>query len=160
MLTIRTAETNDIPAIAKLLQKYEQDKNGGLFGNFPVKKTTVMVEEALTVVIACHDSRVIGVVFASPPQEDLPPILQAMLAVHPITANNYLYGPICIDEEFRGQGVIKLMYQKLQQLLPEFRPLLFIEEDNLESIRAHHKLGLTEKAKFTFNGQHFLIFSN
>ncbi|UYZ85383.1 GNAT family N-acetyltransferase [Entomomonas sp. E2T0] len=160
MLTIKTAEATDIPNIAKLLQKYEQDNNGGLFGNFPLKKVTAMVEEALTVIIACHDSKVIGVVFASLPQKDLPPILQAMLAVHPITANNYLYGPICIDEEFRGQGITQLMYQKLQQLLPNFRPLLFIAEDNLDSIRAHHKLGLTEKAKFTFNGQHFLIFSD
>ena len=160
MFTITTAETNDIPAIAKLLQKYEQNKNGGLFSNFSLKKTIAMVNEALTVVIACHDSKVIGVVFAAPPQEDLPPIIQAMLAVHPITADNYLYGPVCIDEEFRNQGVIELMYQKLQQLLPEFHPLLFIGEDNIESIHAHQKLGLTEKAKFIFNGQQFLIFSD
>lgn len=160
MITIQKATTEDAPAIAKLLQKYEQNNNGGLFGNFSLKKTTAMVEEALAVVIAYDDSKLVGVVFAAPPQEDLPPIIQAMLAVHPITADNYLYGPVCVDEEARGQNVTGLMYRKLQQLLPGFHPLLFIGEDNIPSIKVHHRLGMSEKAQFTFDGQQFLIFSD
>ena len=71
----------------------------------------------------------------------------------------FIYGPVCIDQARRGQGVLEpLLETLLNALPPQFDLLLtLISKDNLRSIHAHQKLEIEELAQFEFQGQLFLI---
>jgi predicted GNAT superfamily acetyltransferase len=64
----------------------------------------------------------------------------------------YVYGPVCVAESERGQGLAQAMFAALRARLPGREGILFIRRDNPASLRAHAKMGMTEVAEFVHDG--------
>jgi hypothetical protein len=87
------------------------------------------------------------------------PVVHAMLEVYRGASDAYIYGPICVDEIERGQGVANNMFASLLAQLPGREGVLFIRCDNAASLRAHARMGMREVAKFDHNGTLFVVLS-
>jgi GNAT superfamily N-acetyltransferase len=76
-----------------------------------------------------------------------------------IASDAYVYGPICVEETERGQGVAATMFAALRARLPGREGVLFIRRDNEASLRAHTKLGMSEAAEFKHKDRDFAVLS-
>ena len=73
---------------------------------------------------------------------------------------SFIYGPVCIEKEVRGQGILEgLFTELLRQLTGHFDVgVLFISQDNPRSLHAHiHKLGMEMVRDFQFRGKLFSL---
>ena len=106
---------NDLPQIAQLLNANSASKNGGLLGDFSIEKVEAMVKTSLSVIVARKNDAVIGVVFSFPiTGVGLPPLVTYINQKYPkLVKDNWLYGPICIDENFRGGTILKSLFDKI-----------------------------------------------
>jgi predicted GNAT family acetyltransferase len=86
--------------------------------------------------------------------------MQAMLAAYPGTPDGYMYGPICVAEIERGQGLAAAMFAALRARLPARESITFIRSDNAVSLRVHAKLGMRRVAEFTHDGATFTILTH
>ena len=80
------------------------------------------------------------------------PVVQAMLRAYTPTPGTWLYGPICVAQSVRGQGVAGALFDVLRARFPGRESITFIRRDNPVSRRAHAKMGMTEVAAFTHDG--------
>jgi hypothetical protein len=97
------------------------------------------------------------------------PILAHIISLFPETPfrnqlldqyRSFIYGPVCVEKQLRGQGVLEGLYAELlHQLTGKFDVgVLFISQDNPRSLHAHiHKLGMENVRDFEFNGNHFSL---
>jgi len=76
----------------------------------------------------------------------------------------FVYGPVCIDEQYRGQkildGLFKIMLKTLQG--HHDAGIAFVSAQNLRSFNAHKiKLGMRIADEFEFNGRKYwtLVFA-
>jgi L-amino acid N-acyltransferase YncA len=83
-----------------------------------------------------------------------------MLRVWPGTADAYIYGPICIDEAARGQGVLDSLFAYVAARLPGREAILFIKANNTRSLQAHARLGMRQVANFELGGEVFIVLSD
>ena len=148
-ITTRKMVLADCEHVAPLLQKNSQSNHGGLFGEYPLKKVEGMFRTSLTTVIAEEGDRVAGVVFSfSVDSDSLPPVAKKIVELYPdLTRDDWFYGPVCIDENFRGQGLLAQLCDKICALNTG-RPIAFINSDNIASLKAHEKVGFTEAGRF------------
>ena len=75
------------------------------------------------------------------------------------TENSFQYGPICIDVNHRGKGLINEIFEEMRLSLKEKYPisLTFINAVNIPSTKAYtEKLGWEIIDKFEFNGGKYL----
>jgi len=75
------------------------------------------------------------------------------------TENSFQYGPICIDVDYRGKGLINQIFEEMRTHLREKYPIniTFINAVNIPSTKAHtEKLGWEIIDKFEFNGGKYL----
>lgn len=151
---------NDLPQIAQLLNANSASKNGGLLGNFSIEKVEAMVKTSLSVIVARKNDAVIGVVFSFPiTGVGLPPLVTYINQKYPkLVKDNWLYGPICIDEYFRGGTILKSLFDKICHQ-NNGKPIAFINDDNIRSIRAHAKLGMVRIADFNFQDIPYILVS-
>ena len=82
-----------------------------------------------------------------------------MLKAWPGNADAYVYGPVCIDQAARGQGVLEALYAHVVARLPEREAILFINASNTRSLQAHGRLGMVQVANFTLGGEVFIVLS-
>jgi hypothetical protein len=82
-----------------------------------------------------------------------------MLRAWPGTADAYVYGPVCIDEAARGQGVLEKLFAYVAERLPGREPILFIKANNIRSLQAHARLGLRQVANFELGDETFIVLS-
>nr|MBP6743968.1 GNAT family N-acetyltransferase [bacterium] len=78
----------------------------------------------------------------------------------PLSEQNLLIaGPICVDSDYRGQGVVRELYRTLFALVPKLYEIVvvFVSLDNPRSISAHAKLGMNEVSTFCFNEREYVI---
>lgn len=76
------------------------------------------------------------------------------------TANSFQYGPICIQKEYRGKGLIKPLFELMRTHLMHKYPLAltFINKTNIPSMKAHtKKLNWTIIGDFQFSNNDYLI---
>lgn len=76
------------------------------------------------------------------------------------TTNSFQYGPICIDKEYRGKGLITPLFEFMRIHLVKRYPLslTFINKTNIPSTKAHtEKLNWTIIADFHFNNNNYFI---
>jgi hypothetical protein len=74
------------------------------------------------------------------------------------TENSYQYGPVCIDMDYRGQGVLQDLFAHSTRQMSRRYPILitFINHINTRSFAAHtKKVGLDVIKDFTFNGNNY-----
>ena len=78
----------------------------------------------------------------------------------PITTNNsFQYGPICIQKDYRGQGIINEIFETMRLVFVDKYPLsiTFINNINVISKRAHtNKLGWEVIDTFEFNNNTYI----
>lgn len=74
------------------------------------------------------------------------------------TKNSFQYGPVCIDEAFRGQGILEQLFKAIEVVYaPHFAlAITFINKQNERSMRAHaRQTPLSIVGDFDFNGNQF-----
>ena len=74
------------------------------------------------------------------------------------TKNTFQYGPICIDIQYRGIGVMDLIMEEMRiEFLKRFPiSLTFINQINEVSTRAHKKIGWEIVDRFDFNDNKYI----
>lgn len=74
------------------------------------------------------------------------------------TENSFQYGPICIALDFRGQQVMRELFEEMRLLwVQKFSvSITFVNKANKISVRAHEKIGWELIDEFEFNGNSYL----
>jgi len=156
---ISLAGAEDIDAVAALLQANAPSNGGALTGEFPRDKVEKMLLNGMPVVVARKEGRAVGVLFSSA-KDNPAPSVRAMLAAWPGQADAYVYGPACIADTERGQGLLGKLYAVLQEHCAGREAVLFIQQTNTASIRAHERLGMHAVAEYVFEGENYFVFSD
>ncbi len=143
--------------------------DGFLSAEFTLSQISAMAQD-LGIVVARSGGRVVGYVCAS--RVDLtprPPILDAMMGslanvvLHGkrlLEEAMFIYGPVCIDEAFRGQDVLKRMFDRLRSLVAGRFDVgvAFVAADNPRSFAAHtRRLGMEKVGTFDFGGSAYHV---
>lgn len=175
MISTRLAVLKDIPGILSLQEKYlfrnlseEERKEGFVTTPF----TTAQIEEIIKqdgLFIALNNDIIIAYVFAgSWKYFEQWEIFNFMVSRFPqlsfrgqniTTDNSFQYGPICIDKNYRGQGVINQIFETMRLVFKEKYPIsiTFINKINTISEKAHtKKLGWEIIDEFQFNNNTYI----
>lgn len=76
------------------------------------------------------------------------------------TKNTFQYGPVCIDMEYRGRGILNLIFEEMRiELLKKYPiSITFINKVNTISTIAHtRKLGWEIIDEFELNGNNYIV---
>ncbi len=77
-----------------------------------------------------------------------------------ISYSSYCYGPVCISRQYRGQGLLRGLYEAQTHDLAERYEIgvAFVARNNPHSLQAHVAgLGMTEVGEFAVNRQTYVI---
>src|SRR5438046_3178622 len=117
-VSIRRATVADVPGILDLQARNLPDRGGVLSVGFPQAWFEAAIA-AMPVIVAERDGKVLGYLVSAPFAALAEvPIVQAMLRAYPAAPGGYLYGPICVAEAERGQGIAPAMFAELRAQLP------------------------------------------
>lgn len=169
-MIIRLAETKDIPFILTLQKKYlfdnlsDHDKNDG-FVTTPF--TINQIQEVIAykrLFVALDGEKLAAYIFTGSwkffSQWAIFPYMTSRFPIinfngQAVTEEkSFQYGPICIDMEYRNQGLIYLLFEYMrQELMKEFSlGITFINKQNKRSYAAHvNKLNWTVIDEFNYN---------
>jgi predicted GNAT family acetyltransferase len=112
----------------------------------------------MPIIVARSGERVVGYLVSTQQSARAQnPIIQAMLAAYRPSADAYIYGPICVEQEQRKRGVAALMFRHLRTRLPSREGLTFIRGDNIAARAVAAKLGMREAGKFEHRGREYLV---
>ena len=153
------ATTNDIPAIIAMQEPNLHEHGGGL----SVRQTADWFKRTMSempIVVARRDSVVVGYALAtSIAAKSHVGIVQTMLHAFPAPSNCYLYGPVCVAESERGNGLAGMMYQEMRKRLPGRTAMSFVRSDNMPSLKANRKMGKMELGEFVHDGETYIVFA-
>ena len=156
---ILRASLSDLEGIVALQAANQPERGGTLSACLTPARIAEMMSE-MPLIVARRDGRVAGYLMTSTREMNADvPVIKAMLAAYPGTADAYVYGPICVEAEARGKGLAQAMFSELRRLVPTREGILFIRRDNPASLRAHEKMGMREVAGFVFGGSEFVVLS-
>jgi L-amino acid N-acyltransferase YncA len=153
------ATSNDISAIVAMQEPNLHENGGGL----SVRQTAdwfrrTMLE--MPIVVARRDGVVVGYALAtSIAAKSHVGIVQTMLRAFPAPPTCYLYGPVCVAESERGNGVAGMMYQEMRTRLPGWTAMSFVRSDNMPSLKANRKMGKKELGEFIHDGASYIVFA-
>lgn len=156
-LTLRTAKSEDIPAITRLLVANSAAEGGALYGQYTESGVEGWVMRPSPTFIALKGTHLAGVLFTATIAESKEPPVLAMLAARPAAEDAWIYGPVCVSAEMRGKQVLDALVNYAKQRMAGREGLLFINATNAPSLRAHQRLGMPEVAVFTFEHQKFVV---
>ncbi len=153
------ATSDDIPAIVAMQETNLHENGGGL----SVRQTADWFRRTMSempIIVARRGGVVVGYALAtSIAAKSHVGIVQNMLRAFPAPSNCYLYGPVCVAERERGNGLAGLMYQEMRKRLPGRAAMSFVRSDNIPSLRANRKMGKTELGEFTHDGESYFVFA-
>jgi L-amino acid N-acyltransferase YncA len=153
------AASDDIPAIVAMQEVNLHENGGGL----SVRQTADWFRRTMSempIVIARRDGVVVGYALAtSIAAKAHVGIVQTMLRAFPVPPNCYLYGPVCVTETERGNGLAGMMYQEMRKRLPGRTAMSFVRSDNMPSLRANRKMGKMELGEFIHDGESYIVFA-
>jgi L-amino acid N-acyltransferase YncA len=157
---IAAATRDDMAGIVALQERNLQENGGRL----SVRFSAGWFEDALSdlpIIVARKSGCVVGyLVSSSKAAQAHVPIIQATLRTYPGAADAYVYGPICIAESERGQGLPAALMSALRTRLPGREGITFIRRDNEQSLRAHAKIGMREVGEFVHANAAIVVISN
>lgn len=171
----RNATIADIPQIEELQKRYhvsfmteEEKKNGFVTTLFTREQLTELIETEDGISLGCDGEKIVAYAMAgSWDFWSKWPLFQYMIADLPnteylgrklTTENSYQYGPVCIEMDYRGQGVLQdLFAHSTRQMSRRYLILItFINHVNPRSFDAHtKKVGLDVIKSFSFNGNNY-----
>jgi L-amino acid N-acyltransferase YncA len=153
------ATSDDIPAIVEMQEQNLHENGGGL----SVGQTADWFRRTMSempIVVARRDSVVVGYALAtSIAAKSHVGIVQTMLRAFPAPPNCYLYGPVCVAESERGNGLAGMLYQEMRARLPGRRAMSFVRSDNTPSLRANRKMGKEELGTFIHDDEFYIVFA-
>ena len=138
-------------------------QNGFLSAKFTMEEIADMAHD-LGIIVARSSDRIVGFVCASRREwYGQPPMAKRMWTVfahtvfhgRPLNEQDvFIYGPVCIDVHYRGQGLLQALYGVLnRELCARYEAgMCFVAEENQRSLRAHtNGLGMTDVGHFIHN---------
>jgi predicted N-acetyltransferase YhbS len=153
---ISLATPDDIPGILALQEPNLPENGGTLSVRQPTEFFRLAIGEK-SLMVCRRDGTVVGYVLGtSLTTKAHIPIIQAMLRAFPALPNCYLYGPVCVAQSERGNGVAGALFQALQAHMNDRPAMTFIRADNAASRQAHRKMGMRELGGFHNEGIDFI----
>lgn len=153
------ATTDDISAIVAMQEPNLHENGGGL----SVRQTSDWFKRTMSempIVVARREGIVVGYALAtSIAAKAHIGIVQTMLRAFPAPLNCYLYGPVCVAENERGNGLAGMMYQEMRRRLPGRTAMSFVRSDNTPSLKANRKMGKMELGEFVRNCETYIVFA-
>jgi hypothetical protein len=134
------------------IDEEQQAQQGFVFAEHTIPLLKMMASH-LPQVIALSNDKVVGYNLAMPvSMKNEMPRLARMFAEfeqskykgRPLSAYNFIVGgQVCVDKDFRGQGLLRRLYQETRNRLPSGYQLCVTEvaERNNISLLAHQKMG-------------------
>jgi GNAT superfamily N-acetyltransferase len=159
MIETRPATIEDAERISALLTANASDRGGALYGDWSIGVATKWITDGSLIIVAMDGPRLVGTLFTSEKTQASAPPVVAMLKAWPGSADAYVYGPVCIDQAARGQGVLEALYAHAVARLPGREAILFINASNTRSLQAHGRLGMVQVANFSLGGEVFIVLS-
>ena len=170
-LLVRRALDKDIDAVCELLKENfvgnlgdAEKKDGFLSINFEADQLKEMAADGV-MIVALFDSRVVAFLTTQTCEYNLNlPIAKTLVEKLSNTVESHktlVCGPVCIDSDFRGQGLLEQLYEVLAREAEGTYDtgITFVSDSNPRSIAAHkHKLGMTPVGKFEEEGKLFQMF--
>ena len=104
-------------------------------------------------IVAKHGERVVGytLVMLRSFQNDIPVLVPMFKEIDAIvhegqllgTCKYFIMGQVCIDKDYRGQGIFTGLYREMQRRMNPYFDYIITEVDksNTRSMRAHEKVG-------------------
>ena len=123
MIEIRQAKIEDAVRVSSLLMTNSSERGGALYGDWSIGVVTKWITGEALIAFAIDGSKLLGVLFTSEKaQASAEPVVK-MLRAWPGTADAYVYGPVCIEEAARGQGVLESLFEYVAAIdYPAGRP--------------------------------------
>lgn len=171
----KIAKIEDIEKVLELHSKYQIDsikqedkKDGFITTAFTKEQMVDLITLEQGLFIAVENEKVVAYVMSASwnfwsrwPMfafmvEDLPNLeyLGQKLSVK----NSYQYGPVCVDKEYRGSGVLEKIFEFARENMVKRFPILvtFINKINQRSFEAHtKKLKLEVIKEFSYNNNNY-----
>lgn len=157
-VVIDQANQADVAGIVALAQANDPEHGGMLLGHLEPQAVSKTISQ-MPSIVARKDNQVVGFLLTWTKAVVQIPIITTMLQVYPGNKDAYLYGPICVEETIRSQGIAAAMFAKLKNLLPQRQGILFIKAHNEPSLLAHRKMGMCQMAEFTYEDTKFFVFA-
>lgn len=171
----KIAQIKDIEKVLELHSKYQIDsikqedkKDGFITTAFTKEQMVDLITLEQGLFIAIENEKIVAYVMSASwnfwsrwpmfafMMEDLPNLeyLGQKLSVQ----NSYQYGPVCVDIEYRGSGVLEKIFDFARENMAKRFPILvtFINKINSRSYEAHtKKLKLEVIKEFTYNNNNY-----
>lgn len=175
-MEFRRAAREDIPAILDVQAANfignlgdAERQDGFLSVMFTAKQLEEMAGH-VGIIVAVGGSRLAGYLCASSCEFNrLFPLLAAMMQRfdgidyrgRPLASSHvFIYGPVCIDQSYRGRGLLRGLYETLQREVVGRYDIgvAFVAHDNPHSLRVHvDGLGMAHVGEFDFSGKQYHI---
>ena len=177
-MVITQATVKDMEGVMALLKANhvsnmteEEKKNGFVTTNLTEEQFVRLVEEEDGVTIAKDGDKIVA--FALAASWDYWkewPLFQYMIELLPqntyngetlSTTNSYQYGPVCVDKDYRGQGIFEqVFFASLANMEKRFPYMItFVNKVNPRSYAAHtRKALLDEVTQFSYNNNNYWMF--
>lgn len=171
----KIAQIKDIEKVLELHSKYQIDsikqedkKDGFITTAFTKEQMVDLITLEQGLFIAIENEKIVAYVMSASwkfwsrwpmfafMMEDLPNLeyLGQKLSVQ----NSYQYGPVCVDIEYRGSGVLEKIFDFARENMAKRFPILvtFINKINPRSYEAHtKKLKLEVIKEFSYNNNNY-----
>lgn len=176
MINTRIAHPNDIPGILALQERYlyrnlnEAEREKGFVTTpFTIPQIEeVLLQKGLFVAVN-ENAAIIAYAFAGSWRYfEQWEIFNVMVSRFPqlsfhgkkiTTENSFQYGPVCIDERYRGKGLLNQLFEEMRiEFLKKYPiSITFINKINVISEKAHtKKLGWEIIDAFDFNNNSYI----
>lgn len=179
-MNIRKALPGDYPEIIEIQnanrpeQLSESERKQGFLASSMNEQQLAEMNTALGILVAIDKDQVAGFVCMAP-TSPLPghPVIKAMYGTFaeqrfhgkPLTKQRvFFYGPVCIDQQWRGQGLLKKLFSAVKDFTRKDYDIgaAFIDQRNPHSLAAHvNGLNMTALTPFDCEerGYDLVVFS-
>jgi len=156
-MRIDRATRDDIDGILSL-QELNVPEHGGLLSARLPRAWFEAALDDMPIIVARRNAQLVGyLVSASRAAVAGVPVIAAMLRAYSGADDSYVYGPVCVAAEERGQGLVAAIFATLRAELPGREGILFIRTDNVASLRAHARMGMRRVAEFEHDGATLIV---
>jgi hypothetical protein len=175
-MMFRRVRESDYPALLELQEANLRDNlseaersQGFLSARFSRDQFTTM-DQDVAVIVATLDGAIAGYLCGSSVQFNRRfALLAAMIERYPhvelygrplASYASFVYGPACVDRNFRGHGVLRGLYRNLLHTAAEQYSIgvAFVAQANAHSLSAHVQgLGMHDVGSFDFDGRGYRI---
>ena len=161
-ITIGRAEKTDLEGIVQLQKANQLAAGGTLAAELAPHQIEEMMSD-MPQIVARRDGKIVAFLMTTSQAVNKKrpiPVVEKTLAAYPYAdPDAYIYGPICVSDTERGNGLAQLMFEKLLEEEPGRQGVLFIRGDNEPSLKAHKKMGMNKVGEFELNKAVFHVFA-